>query len=236
VSETIALGHELSLLVFARGHVLDLAQLERHQVELAVASTREALQLGGASLELADLVVHSPVVGAPRLLLRTAEAVEHVKLGGGQHQFSVLVLAVERQQPAPQLAQVGDGGRSPAHVGASAAVGPHAASEHELVGPVRDALVPLGPGREREHTFDVRLRRSFADDPAACLAAEQQVERVREQRLSGAGLTGEDVQSLGQPKLGSLHQQQVLHAQLVQHAPRGTTRPRRTLDRYVCPY
>ena len=41
-------------------------------------------------------------------------------------------------------------------------------------------------------------------------AAEQQIERVREHGLAGAGLAGEHVQPLGEPQLGALDQQQIL--------------------------
>ena len=77
----------------------------------------------------------------PQLELRgPAVGVEHVELGGGEHQLAVLVLAVERQQPAAELAQVGDRRRAAADVGARAAVGPHAPGEHDLLGVGRDPL------------------------------------------------------------------------------------------------
>ena len=53
--------------------------------------------------------------------------------------------------------------------------------------------------------------------PERGAAAEQQVERVREHRLAGAGLAGEHVQPGRQAQLRALDQQEVLDVQLLQH-------------------
>ena len=82
-----------------------------------------------------------------------------------------------------------------------------------------DALVKrrLELRRAREDALDIRLGGARADDPAARAAAQQQIERVGEHRLAGAGLAGEDVQAGAEPELGALDQQQVLDAKLVKH-------------------
>ena len=59
--------------------------------------------------------------------------------------------------------------------------------------------------------------------PGARLAAEQQVERVGQHRLARAGLARDRVQPGPEPQLGPLDQQQVLDAQLEQHAARSTS-------------
>ena len=53
--------------------------------------------------------------------------------------------------------------------------------------------------------------------PAPRATAEQQVERVREHGLAGAGLAGEHVQAGTEAQARALDQQQVLDAQLSQH-------------------
>ena len=129
----------------------------------------------------------------------------------------MLVLAVERHQSGTQLLQVGDRRRAAAHVRARAPVRPHAPREHDLLGAVREAVGAGQRRRQREHALDVPLLGAGADDPAPRAAAQQQVERVREQRLAGPGLAREHVEARGEPQLGALHQQQVLDAQFVQH-------------------
>ena len=53
--------------------------------------------------------------------------------------------------------------------------------------------------------------------PGARAAAEQQVERVREHGLAGAGLAGDDVEARRQLEARVLDQQQVLDGELEQH-------------------
>ena len=81
--------------------------------------------------------------------------------------------------------------------------------------------------REVERTLDVRLGCARPDDARARLAAEQQVERMRQHRLAGARLAGEHVEPGREAQLGPLDQQEVLDAQLVQHARGSTSRCRR---------
>ena len=142
----------------------------------------------------------------------------------------MLVLAVEREQRAAELAQVGRRGAAAAEVGARAALGADAAGEHELLGVLGQPVAERVAQRvgQREHALDVGLRRAGAHDPGARLAAEQQVERVREHGLARAGLAGEHVQAGPEAQLGPLDQQEVLDAQLVQHAAGCTSGSRRT--------
>ena len=163
-------------------------------------------------------------------LLGTAVGVEHLELRGRQHQLAMLVLAVEGQQPAPELPQVGHRRRAPAHIRAGPSVGPHAPGEDELLGTIRNRL---GAGKlrgQREHTFDICLGGAGPDDPAAGPPAEQQIERVSQQRLAGSGLAGHDVQPRSEAELGSIQQQQVLDAQLKEHGATCYQEP--TTDRY----
>ncbi len=131
----------------------------------------------------------------------------------------MLVLAVEGQQAAAQLPQVGDGSRPAADVGPRAPVGPDAASKHDLLCVVWQPLTHVAAerGGKRENALNVGLDGALAHDPVAGAAAEQQVERVREQRLARPGLPGDDVEAGREPQFSPLHKQQVLDAKLMQH-------------------
>ena len=102
---------------------------------------------------------------------------------------------------------------------ARAALGAHAPGQHDLLGivgqPVRQLRAQLFG--QREHALDVGLGGAWPHDPLAGLAAQQQVQRVGEHGLPGAGLAGQDVQPLAQAQLGPFDQEQVLDAKLFQH-------------------
>ena len=195
VAQPVALGAQGGLLGLGGRRGLDLLELEGEQVQLAVAGAGQLAQLGGAALELAHSLIGGAQPLAQRLLVGAAVGVEQLELGGGEHQLAVLVLAVERQQPAAELLQVGLGGGAPAHVGAGATVGPHPAGQHDLLGVGGQALGARQLRRQGEHPLDVGLGGAGPHDPAPRPAAEQQVQGVRQQRLAGAGLAGEHVQA-----------------------------------------
>ena len=94
---------------------------------------------------------------------------------------------------------------SSAPSGSRSASSANSGSSSSPVGQVEDAL---DPGLGGAGPDDLRPR----------LAAHQQVERVGEHGLAGAGLAGDRVQPLPEPQLGPLDQQQVLDPQLTQHA------------------
>ena len=220
VAEPLALGQQRLLLGLAGIRPVDLLELPLEQVELAVARARA----GAQGLELLAQRPLARVGGRERLpargLIGAAEAVEDLELGAGQHQPPVLVLAVEGEQRAADLRQVGGRRAAAAEVRARATLGTHAPRQHELV---RILGQPVGErvaqrGRQGEHALDVSLRRARSHDAGARLAAEQQVERMGEHRLARTGLAGEDVEARTEAQLGPLDQQQVLDSQLVQHA------------------
>ena len=72
--------------------------------------------------------------------------------------------------------------------------------------------------RRREHAVHVCRPRAGAHVFGPGAAAEQQVDRVDENRLARAGLPGEDVEPRLQRKLDGVDQSQVLHPQPEQHA------------------
>ena len=139
-------------------------------------------------------------------LRRAAGRIEDLQLGGREHQAAVLVLAVEREQAARQLAQLADGDRATAEIGPRATVGADAARQHKLAGVHRKMLAAQAFG-ELEHTLDVGLRRTRPDDPRARPPAEQEVQRMGQDRLAGAGLAGDHVEAADQLEAGLLDQQ-----------------------------
>jgi hypothetical protein len=142
----------------------------------------------------------------------------------------VLVLAVERQHRAADLRQIARGGAAAAEVRARAPLRAHPPREHELVSVRGQAVAqprPQGRG-QREHALDVGLGGARPHDPRPWLAAQQQVQRVGEHGLARAGLAGQDVQAAAEGQLGPLDQQEVLYAQLVEHAARCISGARRS--------
>ena len=157
-------------------------------------------------------------------MLGAGEPVEDLQLGRGDRQLAVLVLAEEGEQPPAEQLQVGGGRGAAGDEGAGPPAGRDPAAEHDLLGALRQPLGQLGqlrlleqPRGQVEDALDPGLLGPGPDDLRFRLAAHQQVERVGEDGLAGAGLAGDRVQPLAQPQLGPLDQQQVLDPQLAQH-------------------
>ena len=230
VAQPVTLGDEACLFLLTRGDRFDLVELEREQVELALARAGHLPQLGDPLLGGADALVGLGEPFSELHLGRAAVSVQDVELCGGEHQLAVLMLSVEGHQAAPQVAQVRDRGRPAADVRASPAVGPHPAGQHDLLRIVGQPFGQLGVerARPREDALHICLGSAASNDAASRSPAEQQVERLGQQGLACTRLAGEHVQARGQAKLGPIQQQEILDAQLVQHAARFTRRRRRT--------
>ncbi len=170
-----------------------------------------------------------------RDLVAPAEAVEQVELGRGERQPAVLVLAEEGDQAAAERLQVGGGRRAALHERPRPALGADPAREHDLVERPVDALAqvgqlglveqPLGQGEDALH---VGLARARPHDPRARLAAQEQVERVREHGLARTRLARDRGQAGSRAQLGALDQQQVLDPELEEHASGNISEPRRS--------
>ncbi len=137
----VPLPHQPLRLLLARADRLDLAQLERNQVELSLPGPRHLPELLSAGLQAPHVLVQSRHPGPQGLMARPAMGVEDVELGGREHQLAVLVLAVEGEHPASQLPQVGHRGRAAAHVGPGPAVRPHPPGQDDLLLPIGHQLV-----------------------------------------------------------------------------------------------
>ncbi len=168
-------------------------------------------------------------------LVAPAEAVEQVELRRGERQPAVLVLPEEGDQPAADRLKVAGGRRAALDERARAALGADPPREHDLVERPVDALAQVGQLGlveqalgQGEDALDVGLARARPHDPGARLAAQQQVERVREHGLARAGLARDRAQAVARAQLGALDQQQVLDPELQEHAPGNISEPRRS--------
>ena len=216
VAQAPALGLQGALVLLGGVERLDLAELERQQVELAFARPRALAQLGEGAGGLARRRVRRGARRPPLGLLGAGEGVEHVELGRRERELAVLVLAVEGKHALRGRPQVPHARRAPANVGPRAPRRGNPACEHEV------GIADL------EHPLDVGLVGAGADDSGFCPAAEQQVERMGEHGLARSGLAGEHVEARREAQLGPLDQQEVLDAQLGEHAP-GSTGARRRI-------
>ena len=149
VSQPVALHAQRGLLGLVRRRLLDLAQLELEQVQLALAARRAVAQLLQRGLQTADLGMGRDRRLPPPCLRRPARSVEHLELRGGQREPAVLVLAVEGDERLRQLAQVRHGRRAPVHERARAALGADAPREHDLLGVLGQALAQLARAGRR---------------------------------------------------------------------------------------
>ena len=130
----------------------------------------------------------------------------------------MLVLGVEAQQRAPDRAQVRHRRGAAVDQRPCAPVGADPAGEHHLAlllavaQQLRELSVEFPPQLrgDLEDALDVGLLGAGPHDPRPRASAEEQVERVREHRLAGAGLARQHVQPPGQAQLGLLDQQEIL--------------------------
>src|SRR5687768_7721260 len=157
-------------------------------------------------------------------VLAPAESVEQVQLRGGQREPPVLVLPEEGHQPPAERGEVGRRRRAPLHEGPRAALSAHPACEDKLVQILSHALAQVRqlrllqqPRRQLEYALHVRLRRARPHDSRPWLPAQQQIERMRQDRLASPRLARDGRQAVSRPQLGTLDQEQVLYAQLEQH-------------------
>src|SRR5262249_21677542 len=170
---------------------------------------------------------HARLSPAAEVLI-AAEGVQHVELVRRTTKPALLELARHRDQPLGDGRDVVPCGSAPPRVCAGPAVGEDAAREDEaflaLWPQLRERLeaVLQQAVRELELGFDVRLLADGADQRCIAARAQEQADRLREDRLARAGLAGERVEPGREVELGLADQDQVLDAQTAQHAPDGT--------------
>ena len=138
----------------------------------------------------------------PRGLLVADEGVEHVELVGGPGEPPLLELARHRDQPLRRGREILARDRPSPRVRPRAAVGEDAPGEDEArlvlrpqLGERLELAVVEEPVGHVELGLDVRLLRRRADGGRIALDAEEEPDRLGEDRLAGAGLAAEDVEA-----------------------------------------
>ena len=157
-------------------------------------------------------------------LLLAAEPVEHLELVRRLREAPLLELAGHRDDALDGGGDVLPRRGASPRVGARPPVGEHAARDDERVlvlGPQLGELLELL--REVELRLDVGLLAGGADERVVALRAEQQPDRLGEDRLARAGLARDRVQPGRELELGLADEDEVLDAQAPQHA--GDRRP-----------
>ncbi len=225
MAQPLPLRGQLGLLGGIRLGRLDLGELEAEDVEVALTVSLPLADLGELALDRGDLGMGLAVAGAPLQVLLAGEPVQRLQLRRGEGQLAVLVLAVEGEQPRAERPQLRRGGRAALQEGRGPARGRDAPSQHDLarvlgqaLGDLRQLGIVEQPGRELEHALDVGLRGARPHDLGPRLPAHDQVQRVGQDRLAGAGLPRDRVQARPEAELGPLDQEQVLDPQLEEHA------------------
>ena len=152
-------------------------------------------------------------------LLLAAETVEHLELVGRTREPALLELARHRDHALGGGRDVLSRGRAPPGVRARATVAEDPAGDDErilVLGPQLPEFVEVVG--EIELRLDVRLLPGCPDVRVVALRAEQQAERLGEDRLARARLPRDRVQSGSKLELGLLDKDEVLDAEPPKHA------------------
>ena len=138
--------------------------------------------------------------GCPRV--QPCECVEHAPLVGGPREAPLFELAAHRDQRLGCRGDVFASGATPPRVGPRAPVGEDPARQDETVLSVRPQLRESAQ-RLVVHVVElglhVRLLARGADQRRVAARAEQEADRIGEDRLAGAGLAGDRVQAGSEP-------------------------------------
>ena len=170
---------------------------------------------------------------AHRLALGAGEAVEQLELVRGPRKPALLELPRHRDHALDGCRDVLARRRAAPCVRARAPVGEHTARDEERVlvlGAQVGELVQLV--RQVELRLDVRLLGPRPDEGRFPLRPEQEPDRLREDRLPGAGLAGDRVQAGRELELGLADEDEVLDAQAAEHG----TESREGLRRRLLPF
>ena len=194
------LGHVAQPLPLRAKRVLR-ARLEAFGVLHERAQLGEpGLLCGGALAQLLmapagspELAPRGPQLGSEPQLLLPDERVEDVELVRRTREPALLELAGHRDQPLSRRREVFPGSASPPRVRARASVGEHAPRQHEPVLVLRlqlaqrlELVLVEQPRPQVELGLDVRLVGARPDEARVAFRAEQEPDRLREDRLARA--------------------------------------------------
>ena len=164
------------------------------------------------------------VVGTQTELLLADERVEDVELERRPREAPLLELARHREQPLHERRKVLPRDCAAPGVGSGAAVGedPPRRDEPGLflrpeLGEGGELLVLEDPVREIEVRLDVRLARARPEVAGVPGRAEEEPDRLGEDRLAGPGLPGDRVQARPEAQVGLADEDEVLDAQAAEH-------------------
>ena len=151
-----------------------------------------------------------------------AVAVEQLALRGTSGQGLKFVLAVDVDEDVAGLAQQLHRYRLPVQIGARAAVGADDPAHGELAGGVQRLLLEPLPQLARrlaelEGAADFSALAAVAHHLRAGTAAGEQLQRVHQDRLAGAGLAGEHREPGAQLELHGIDDGEVADLQVGQH-------------------
>ena len=163
-------------------------------------------------------------LGAATQLLLADEGVQDVELMRGSGEAALLELAGHREQPLDERREVLTRDGPAPRVRARSPVREHPPRGDEPLLPGRpqlgDGLEPRvveDPLWEVELGLDVRLLRPRAEVRGVAGRAEQEPDRLRQDRLPGAGLAGDRVQPGREGEVGLADEDEVLDAQTAEH-------------------
>ena len=185
----------------------DLLHLVAQHVRLAGPLLGIAAQSRQRLVERAQLAPDGPhpaQIGA-------GEGVEHVALCRGRHQGAVLVLPVDLDELRRRLAERAQGRHAPVDPGPGTALGGDRAGQDHLAGGV--ALT------EHEAGLDEGLGRPGAHHAGVGPTAQDQLQRLDNQRLAGARLSGEGRHAGAEDQGQILDHPEVPYVQVGQHGP-----------------
>jgi hypothetical protein len=222
MAQPLALGAELVL-----GRRLEAVRVLDEGAELGhprLGGRRVLPQLVLATARGGQLAPGGAERGAALLLLVAGEGVEHVELVGGPRETALLELARHRDQSFCRGGDVLAGGAAAPDIGARAAVREDAAREDEAVlvlwpqlGDRRQVVVEER-GRRVELGLHVGVVAVRPDERGFAARAQQQPDRLGEDRLARARLARDGVETRPEGELRPPDEDEVLDAEAPEHA------------------
>ena len=146
------------------------------------------------------------------------EASSRSSCTAGPHEPARLVLRDHLDQRLADALEVVARAAAPVEQRARAALAPHAAGHDDALGALgRELAQLLGQLGVRERRLDVGLGGGRADERGVGAAAEQQSDRLGQDRLAGARLAREHVQAGMQREPCGAHEHEILDDELLEH-------------------
>ena len=222
VAEASALGHEP--LLVARFHPLGAGDELLELREALLAPGRVTGELVPETARCDEVPPRPSELGAAAQLLLADEGVEHVELVRGAGEPALLELAGHGEQPLDEGSEILTRHGAAPRIRAGAPVGEHAARGDEpllpgrpqlgdggMLGVVEDAVGQV------ELRLDVRLLGARPEVAGVARGAQQEPDRLGEDRLARPGLPRDRVQAGREDEVGLADEDEALDAQPSQH-------------------